>query len=41
MSATIVHSSGTQFIFSGWAGIDVLGVDDKCTFGGIVEVIQG
>ena len=41
VSATIVHSSGTQFIFPGWAGIDVLGVDDKCTFGGVVEVIQG
>jgi hypothetical protein len=40
-SATIVHSGGTQIIFNGWAGIDVLGIGDKCAFGGVVEVVQG
>jgi CARDB len=40
-STTIVHSSGTTLIVQAWAGIDVLGIGDKCAFGGLVEVVQG
>jgi hypothetical protein len=42
----IVHSSGWEVVFDGYAGIDVLGAgephhgnDDKCVFGGSVTVV--
>ena len=41
-SAYVAHSSGTEFVLHAWAGIDVLGVgNDRCVFGGTVQVVQG
>ncbi len=41
-SAYVAHSGGTEFIIHAWAGIDVLGVgNDRCVFGGTVQVVQG
>jgi hypothetical protein len=34
------HSRGTEFIMTAYAGIDVLGVGDRCVFGGFVKVLQ-
>jgi hypothetical protein len=36
----INHSGGTQLIFTGYAGIDVLGADDQCVFGGTLKVVK-
>lgn len=41
-SAYVAHSGGTEFVLHAWAGIDVLGVgNDRCVFGGVVQVVQG
>jgi hypothetical protein len=44
--AYVVHTSGTELIFDGYAGVDTLGqgtptddADDKCVFGGTVTVV--
>ena len=36
----IQHSNGTQLIFTGYAGIDVLGIEDQCVFGGTLKVVR-
>lgn len=39
-SIYISHSSGTEFIFTGYAAIDTLGVGNNCAFGGVVTVVK-
>ena len=36
----VSHSNGMELIISAYAGIDVLGVGDKCVFGGVVTVVN-
>jgi hypothetical protein len=36
----ISHSNGTELIFTGFAGIDVLGADDQCVFGGVLKTVR-
>jgi hypothetical protein len=40
-SLYVAHSGGLEFTFNGYAGIDVLGVGDRCVFGGVVTVVNG
>jgi hypothetical protein len=37
----VAHSSGTEFSFHGYVGIDVLGVGNRCVTGGVVTTIHG
>jgi CARDB len=39
-SIYINHSNGTQLLFTGYAGIDVLGAEDQCVFGGVLKVVN-
>jgi hypothetical protein len=39
-SIYISHSNGTEFVFTGYAAIDTLGVGDNCAFGGVVTVVK-
>ena len=39
-SIYISHSNGTEMIFTGYAGIDVLGAEDQCVFGGVLKSVK-
>jgi hypothetical protein len=39
-SIYVATSGGTEFAFHAYAGIDVLGVGDRCVFGGVVTLIH-
>jgi hypothetical protein len=39
-SVYVSHSSGTEFVFTGYAAIDTLGIGDNCGFGGVVTVVK-
>jgi hypothetical protein len=39
-SIYVAHSSGTEFVFTGYAAIDTLGVGDNCAFGGVLTVVK-
>jgi hypothetical protein len=36
----ISHSNGTELIFTGFAGIDILGAEDSCVFGGVLRTVR-
>jgi hypothetical protein len=36
----INHSNGTELVFTGYAGIDVLGVGDNCVFSGVIKRVK-
>jgi hypothetical protein len=36
----ITHSNGTELVFTGYAGIDVLGADDQCVFSGVLKKVK-
>jgi len=36
----VAHSSGVEFTFHGYVGIDVLGIGDRCVTAGVVTVIH-
>jgi CARDB len=36
----INHSNGTELIFTGYAGIDVVGVGDNCVFSGVIKRVK-
>jgi hypothetical protein len=36
----ISHSNGTELILTGFAGIDVLGAEDQCIFGGVLKTVR-
>jgi CARDB len=39
-SIYINHSNGTELVFTGYAGIDVLGVGDNCVFSGVIKRVK-
>ena len=39
-SVYISHSNGTELILTGFAGIDVLGAEDQCIFGGVLKTVR-
>jgi hypothetical protein len=39
-SIYVAHSAGQEFTFTGYAGIDVLGLSNQCGFGGVVTVLK-
>jgi hypothetical protein len=36
----ITHSNGTELILTAYAGIDILGAQDQCVFGGVLKVVN-
>ena len=39
-SIYVNHSNGTEFVFTGYAGIDVVGAEDQCVFSGVVTKVK-
>jgi hypothetical protein len=39
-SIYISHSGGQEMVFTGYVGIDVLGVGNNCVFGGVLNVVK-
>ena len=40
-SIYVATSTGTEFILNAYVGVDVLGADDRCVFGGTVTTVAG